>query len=345
VLTSLKSKEQNTRRFRWILAGGLLMLGVVVGYAFVPTLFHQNMGWLHYTQNQVYAQPGSLEQAQRDFARSLTWNQDNMSAWRGQALTAAQQEQKNVALDSWPRTKLTPEQMIQYGALLVSQKDRAAALLTYQAAMPLFSTMRNPATYAASSVCQSSWGDLASYSLDFSTYCHRIHAENDENLLFNSQFVDDAKWAWDGLFFFDDPRQSQVIWAEQEGQPQPSAAILGRGPEAHFGIYQRICLLPGTTVRFSGWFRTEIEGLFQARLLYVSWTQDQRPQGNHAQIIQDQLPWTYFEREFVFRPEGSPMVDFYPAVVTGQGTVWFDDLRVEIVSPAPTWSPPSRICL
>ena len=344
VLNSLNSNEQHRRRLLWVLAGGIVLLGVYVGYVFVPALVYQNMGWLQYAQHQVGVPSASLEQAQRDFARSLTWNQGNTSAWRGQALTAARQEQKNLTLDSWPRTKLTPEQIVEYGTLLASQKDRAAALLTYQAAMPLFSTMLNPATYAAGGLCQSSWADLASYSLDFATYCHRIHAENDGNLLFNAQFVDAAKWGWDGHFFFDDPRQSQVIWAEQEGHPQPSAAIMGIGPEAHFGIYQSLCLAPGTTVRFSGWFRADMDGPFQARLLYIGWTQDNRPQGNHAQIIQEQLPWTYFEREFTLLPEAGPMVSFYPADVTGQGTIWFDDLRVEIVPPAPIGSPPSRIC-
>jgi hypothetical protein len=44
------------------------------------------------------------------------------------------------------------------------------------------------------------------------------------------------------------------------------------------------------------------------------------------------LEWTKFEREFTVPEDAASSIDFYPAVFNGQGTIWFDDVRLELIT-------------
>ena len=86
-------------------------------------------------------------------------------------------------------------------------------------------------------------------------------------------------------------------------------------------------------MRVSGRFKVKTEEDLEARLLYVAWRAlDGKPQGNQSARQTTDLEWTRFERVFVVPDSNGSTIDFYPAVFSGKGTIWFDNLRLEILT-------------
>jgi hypothetical protein len=42
------------------------------------------------------------------------------------------------------------------------------------------------------------------------------------------------------------------------------------------------------------------------------------------------MEWTKFERTFTVPENIKPNIDFYPVLFSGEGTVWFDDIQLEM---------------
>ena len=107
---------------------------------------------------------------------------------------------------------------------------------------------------------------------------------------------------------------------------------MGQDESDHYGLYQRLTLNPGTTVRFSGRFKLSGEENLTARLLYIGWQkEDGTPQGNDGEQRSVQMKWTEFERTFRVPENIRPNINFYPVNFSGEGTIWFDDIQLELV--------------
>ncbi len=155
---------------------------------------------------------------------------------------------------------------------------------------------------------------------------------SEDNLIVNPGFAFGSQTGWQGLHFFLGGSGARLATEQVAGSESYVARLEGRDDRNHFGLFQRLALSPGDRVRFSGRFKTDGDDTLRARLLYVGWQDgDGAAQGNHAALVGGQSEWTVFDREFTVPQDSQGSFDFYPALFSGLGNVWFDDIRLQII--------------
>jgi hypothetical protein len=319
----------------------LLLITTLLWMGLLPQHRWHNLGWLHMSRTLTAPAAAGWQNAADAFTRATTIAPPQPSAQRGLAWLASLQGDTARATEHWARTDQPPAQILEYGVLLHRLHGQQAALTTYRSAAPLYPTTPNPATYAALSICQGLVADLALLPGDMADYCQSGVRANQGNWIFNGQFTDGIEAGWGGQFFFARETAAAIQIDPAQGQPAPAAQAIGYQEQRHQGLFQRLCLAPGATVRFQGWFRVEAAPTTEAHLLYIGWAQAERTQGNSAQTVTQSLPWTHLQRTFTVPSEASPTFTFSPIILTGQGTVWMDDIQLHIIdTPTPDKATP-----
>jgi hypothetical protein len=309
----------------------LIVFTGVLSRGNLSSLVWQNWGWLRLAHAAITPQTSAYVDAQEAFDQAIQWQPANQRAWVGNAIAAIHQSDLVGASSSWHNAGVAPEFAASYGDMMLEQSfDPQLAFTAYRAAASLYPAKANRAAYAASAICQRLWADLVAQPAELTQYCQTVFQENQENLLLNAQFVDGAPLGWTGDFFFE-PAQAELAIESNQGYPPPAITMTGSGHPEVFGLYQVFCFEPGTTIHFSGWFKVEVRGEMIARILYTGWTQNDAPQGTQAEVISESIGWSYFEREFQLPDGSSSWLLLWPALIQGQGTVWADELRVQII--------------
>lgn len=327
-----------TRSFGPALLLVLLVLGVVLLVYHSRTLASMafsNAGWLALNR-QLVQEPSDLASRgapQKAFTRAGALSAANDSAWFGQGLAYAVQGNPDEAIALWARPDSEPQTLIEYGLIARENGAMDVALTEFRAAAELLGVAaRDPAGYLAGTICQRTLALGEALSAANRQYCANYWQANGGNLIVNGAFPDATATAWQGEHYFMGGRSAR--WAIEPGDADgdPAARLQGRDDSNHFGLFQRLSLAPGDTVRFSGRFKMTGEESLRARLLYVGWQNaNGRAEGNHAEVRQAPLDWTVVEREFTVPANSEGNFDFYPVLFSGVGDVWFDDIELQII--------------
>jgi len=93
--------------------------------------------------------------------------------------------------------------------------------------------------------------------------------------------------------------------------------------------YTRLRLPAGRSFSFSTWLKMLLHEGASVRVLVWETHEDGRPVGHSLSTHTESLDWTWFEHTI---PAASHdrQVFFFPAVLDGPGTVWVDDVRLEV---------------
>jgi hypothetical protein len=312
--------------------GGLLLLLVV------PTMassLQSNIAWINL--NRRFRNGTSITktppQELEFYAQAIETDAENRSAWFGLGLSYALQGEVESAISAWKESETDTGRLIEYGKSARRAEKLDIALIIFRAADAMDYSFSDQGYMLAGTICQRSLVTQNLLSESNLHYCSNYLADNGNNLIVNGDFSPRAAYGWEGQHFFagNNPARFQIEDLSESGDPV--IKLTGQDESSHFGLYQPLILAPGTTVRFSGRFKISGEDNLIARILYISWqTEDGAPQGNHGEQRSKQMGWTRFERTFRVPENVQPTINFYPVNFTGEGTIWFDDIQLELVT-------------
>ncbi|MEM7114008.1 MAG: hypothetical protein AAF614_16355 [Chloroflexota bacterium] len=314
----------------------ILFLGallVLKGTAVISTL-HNNVAWINL--NTYLGQDTSeskIDRVAKSFLQAQQFNNENQSAWFGSGMAAALRQNTDHAIRSWsnPINDLTT--LRQYGLDARRKGNLDMALTLFRASDSLQVTRSHEAHYLAGTICRLTHARQFMLSSTNQQYCSDYLVDKAHNLIVNHQFADGALAGWGGQHYFIGQPAAELSTEAAESADDHVARLDGLAARNHFGIFQSIYLSPGDQVRFKGKFRTANDENLQVRFLFISWQDENGAvQGNHAETRSESMNWTELERNFTVPPKVEALVDFYPVVFSGQGSVWIDNITVELIN-------------
>ena len=318
----------------------LLLLSVLLFGGFATSTFTSrawsNWGWvmlarhIYATNNSASALTGA--DAIGRFNRAVALDKTNQSAYLGAGIQSARLLDEQNAQSYWQQGQIYPPALINRGQLsdILGQKD--LALLYYRSAAQISDADADEAQLLAGRVCQTERTGIVTISDANTEYCTQYFEDNGANLILDGQFDYPMDWGWTGSFSFVNTTAREVSNDAEQGVAPPSLRTTGKTDARHGGLYQRIALDPGTTVRFGGWFQIATEDEMEAWLLYIGWRQDGVSQGRYFAAADTDMDWSYLEWEFTLPMNSEPFAQFYPVLLIGQGAVWSDGISVETLS-------------
>lgn len=317
----------------------LLGLGLLLSVARAPAAVSAllgNAGWVMLNGYQREEQSPLAEQPDPvlAFSRALDLRAGNSSARFGEGMTYALQGRVDEAIASWSLSETESETFIDYGIMARDAGKLDMALTHLRAADALDREGGPEAGHLAGTICQRAYAEPQTMSLPNSRYCSDYWNSAGGNLIINGDLEPPVLSGWFGEHYFAgrSAKQPEVLPDPDTGDF--AVRLEGVEDRNHFGLYQRLTLSPGETVRFSGRFKLSGEEGLTARLLYVGWQDSEGvAQGNHGHVGKERMEWTAFERTFTVPAESQVVIDFYPVLFRGVGAVWFDDVRLERIGP------------
>ena len=295
-----------------------------------------NIAWVNLNKHlqQTSTASEKLEQAANEFQNAASSNRENQSAWFGRGLAYALRGDAELAQQSWKEGSILPDTLKEYGLTARRGGHLDAAIIFFRAADAFRNEPDSADYYLAGSICQRTFASSARLSESNSEFCSKILAENANNLILNSDFVIHDVHGWEGEHYFADKSKARMVVEGTASEPgAPYVRLVGSSEGNHFGLFQKLQLPTGSRIRFSGRFKAENHENLAARLLYIEWQRaDGQSQGNHGARLGNDLEWTYLERTFAVPDDLASFIDFYPVVFSGQGSIWFDDIRLEFIN-------------
>jgi hypothetical protein len=310
----------------------LLLITFLLKWPSNYSYFWSNLGWLQQEERGLTTLSMLTESNTYYFDKAIQVDRNNQRAYFGAGVAFAALLDENQALNVWRQGNIAPDDLLQAGS---HRRDRGlpdVAFIYFRNAEQLEASTPGKGHFLAGKLCQHLLVNLASVSATNQQYCHNYFTQNNDNLLLNGQFEHDVSWGWTGDFFFRDPSQANINLDHTRGMPAPSLVFDSWTSGNHAGLYQRIAIQPGATIQFSGYFRTRNANDLATRLLYIEWRQENEIKGTHFHVASSDMEWRYLERVFTLPVDSEPWVQFYPIVLIGRGTVWVDDVCVEILS-------------
>lgn len=319
----------------------LLLLVVLGGSALilhgraVASAVLSNAGWVMLNDRLTRPQIGITEIGgqQSMFARASALNGGNQSAAFGRGLTYALAGQSEEAIVAW--TTAAGSDGATLGDYALTARDSGnldVALTQFRAAAVAEPASHTTQMQWAGTACQLSFASPNDLSPPNQQFCAEYWPANDNNLFVNATFEEGLATAWRGQHHFLGRAGARLAIEQSPVGVGYSARLEGLDERNHFGLFQRITLSAGDRVRFSGRFKMAGDEQLKARLLYVGWQDSEgAAQGNQAALVEGQSEWQYYEREFEVPDNSLGSFDFYPALFSGVGNVWFDDIQLQII--------------
>ena len=312
------------------------VLGLFLYFSFVQgTLLFSNLlsniGWVQLTQGILRTEEAYKIQPDQ-FLTAVRTNPANKRAYIGAGMAYAANLEESEALHFWYQGNAEPTTLYEMGKQLRDRGFFDMAFVYFRNADALESTEENEGSFLAGRLCQFILAEPESVSVENQKYCRHLFASHKNNLLLNGQFDYALNMGWNGVFFFTDPSTSRAELDLGIGLPPPSLKLTGVTEGRHSGMYQRIALSPGTTVHFSGYFRIESTGDLATPLLYVEWKNGGKVHGSYFYKAESSMDWTYLERTITLPLTSEAWMNFYPALLTGQGVVWTDNVAVKVLN-------------
>jgi hypothetical protein len=303
-------------------------------HALTSTIY-SNIAWvsLNNTLQSNPANSKNLERVANQFQEALSLDQENRSAWFGRGLAYAMYGDIDLAHSSWSKGGIVPDVLTQYGIEASRDEHLDSALIFFRGAADFRNEVDSEEIYLAGSVCQQSFASPTQLSQKNSQFCAEILAKNRNNLILNGDADTKNLHGWQGKYYFTEQNRAYSSIEDSAESNGLVFKLVGNAEGNHFGLFQRVSLPAGSTVRFSGRFKVEAQEDLEARMLYIGWRGiDGKSEGNQGALQDSDLEWTKFEREFTVPEDAASSIDFYPAVFNGQGTIWFDDVRLELIT-------------
>lgn len=300
----------------------------------LSSTIRSNIAWVNLNNalQDNSATSDCFERATNLYREALLLDYENRSAWLGQGLAHAMRGEIDLAHVSLSEGKIDADILAQYGMMARRAGHLDPALIFFRGADVLRNENDSEEIYLAGSVCQQAFASPTLLNEENSQFCTEMLAQNKNNLLLNGDASPRTLHGWQGQHFFIDQNRALSSIEDTSGSQSPVFKLVGHTEGNHFGLFQGVALPSGSSVRFSGRFKVDAHEDLQARLLYIGWRgEDGKPGGNHGAWQDSDLEWTTFERVFTVPENAASSIDFYPAVFSGQGTIWFDDVRLELI--------------
>jgi hypothetical protein len=330
-------RPQNGDLYRFFRLLLLLCIGGFFLARYLTSLastFQSNIAWINlktYLHDET-AFTNNMVTGVALFSQAVGTNDKNQSAKFGLGMSYALQGDVDSAIITWSKSEIDPATLIEYGISARNKGILDAALTQFRAADALDDMNTQKAYLLAGTICQRANSMQHLLSEPNVQYCSSYLSDNGNDLIVNGDFSTRAVYGWEGEHFFTGKNAARLQIEDLDESEDYVVSLMGQDKSNHYGLYQRISLVPGTTVRFSGRFRISGEENLKARVLYIGWQEkDGTPQGNHGEQHSQEMEWTKFERTFHVPENISPPINFYPVIFSGEGTVWFDDIQLEII--------------
>lgn len=318
-----------------ILLVTLFLLLAVRTQALASSLM-SNIAWVNLNKHLQRSSLATenLDQVAKQFQHAASSNQENRSAWFGRGLTYALRGDAESAQRSWNEGNILPDMLKEYGLTARRGGYLDQAIIFFRGADALRSKPDSAEYYLAGSICQRTLASPARLSESNSEFCSKMLVENANNLMLNGDFAVQDVHGWEGEHYFADENKARMVVVDTASELEaPYVRLTGSSEGNHFGLFQKLQLPAGSKVRFSGRFKASNQENLAARLLYIEWQgADEQSQGNHGARLDEDLEWTYFERTFTVPEDLSSFIDFYPVVFSGQGSIYLDDIRLELIN-------------
>ncbi len=166
-----------------------------------------------------------------------------------------------------------------------------------------------------------------------SSFCNNYFQKNDLNLFVDGDGVAGNLDYWKYRFF--EKRNSATYYVRFNQSLQKNVfELTGLGNQYHGGVYQRIALEPGACIHYSAHVKLEGNDNFSSRLLYIGGESDGQPIGSQlltADINSNNFEfgnWVYIERYIRVPKADENLFEFYPVLISGEGTVLIDNVRL-----------------
>lgn len=329
---TLGERSHFIRIFVLLCIGGFVL---ILNAPRIAGTLRSNTAWINLNINTSNEIVSAVKQTQEPalFGQAIEVDARNQSAWFGLGMSYALQGEVDSAIEAWSISETAPITLIEYGMDARDKGNLDNALIFFRAADALDKTNVNEGHFLAGTICQRIFATQNFLSESNPQYCSNYLTKNGGDLIVNGDFSTRALYGWEGEHLFTGKNAARLQIEELDDSGDPVVSLVGLDGGNHFGLYQKVSFIPGATVRFRGRFRLSGEDNLMARLLYIGWqAEDGTPQGNQGEQRSQKMVWTEFERTFRVPENIKPTIKFYPVIFSGKGTIWFDDIQLEMIS-------------
>ena len=305
----------------------VLALILVLFLRHIPSTLYNNIGYLVWSR-AINEEKESVEVALPYFERAIALNPHYSQPQIGAALANYQLGNEDVALAHWQAGFIDSSTLVAYGNKEKIIGDYDKALTHFKDAARLGS---DQGKILAGSICQYTLNGPEQLSEGKKAFCEAYFAENENNLIVNGRFNsgDFTGWKrryWDGF-------NGRYFIENQPENDSNIAVIHGENDEEVGAISQELALKADTMIRFSARIKADLQENGQARLLHIVWTKpDGMSGGNQLIMIDESTDWEHLERTLRLPLVARDSYTFSPAILTGKGDIWIDDVQLEIIS-------------
>lgn len=293
----------------------------------LPGVFYNNAGrliWLKASEEKAL----TVEAAMPYFQRALESNPRYPQARISAALVNILMGNEEEAFAHWEAGGIDPSILVAYGNKEEKSGNYNDALLLYKDSAELGS---REGYILAGNICQHVFYEPEQLSDDKLDLCKNYFSDNENNLIVNANFdsgdlIGWSKRYWSGF--------SGRYLVDREDENETFTAIIQGENDKEIGaVSQELTLPADTAVRFSARVKVDLQEGAEVRLLHIVWTRpDGESAGNQFATIDEDMEWEYVERTIQLPQAKRGSYAFSPAILSGRGNVWIDDVRLEIVS-------------
>lgn len=308
-----------------------LVIGLTVmisGYhaASALSLFLGNLGWINlvHSMNIEESNDKFLQRSADNFKFSVRLKDDNSRSRLGGGLSQILLENDASALVYWEHDSVKLGEIADMADWYRKNGMWNESLSLYRGLL-LAGHLEDRAETLAGTVCQRTLVQFSELGRKNETFCTNYFENQDGNLVVNSNFEHNSIWGWSSNHAFSSSSVSYTF-GESSG-----IILSGETNEYHGGIFQKIAIPPSSTMRYGMNIKVHAQTQMKAELLYFGGSKGGVPFGNATQILTNDLEWTYVEREIRLPDVDDSIYTFFPVLFSGQGTIWIDNVKVELL--------------
>lgn len=302
----------------------------------IQYLFWNNVGWVFLTQAMSRGEElqAIMERkaAVEAFEKAESLGRRGTSSAKGLGYLQIAEGMHEDAFRNWMDSKLGTEIPLYLSQNAFAQKNYIDSLswayLAYQvgkASNDIFEQKR--ILLMVGRACQKTWGEFALLDSPLIEACETYKKSFDNNLIINGKF-EYKNLGWSYSQFSD---KSDFYIGTCETGYEECACIHTRSNGYHGGWFQAVSLLPDTHIQFSARVKLFNHDNLEVRLLVMESKVDGKSVTIESHTIDRSMEWSAIETFMVPRPTEEKVHYFYPILVSGNGVVCIDDVKLKVV--------------
>lgn len=312
---------------RIIVLALMVTVSMLLAQRRLPSAFYNNVGhlvWLRTSDKQAESADAALPYLER----ALVFDPSYMQAHIRAALLHLRNGNEEEAFIHWKDGRVDPVVLVAYGNKEKDGGDFSTALALFRDAAKLGA---EEGYLRAGQICQQEFNRPERLNADERRFCKAFFEHNGNSLILNGDFNSGGLFGWGQRYW---SGFSGTYSIERDGNRQSFAALIQGNSDNEVGaISQTLTVKAGTMVRFSARVKADLERGAQLRLLHAVWTRpDGKSGGNQLATLDEDLEWRFVERIMSLQPAENDAYTFSPAILTGKGKVWIDDVHLETLS-------------